>query len=121
MKLDVAIAGAVGVLLGSGIYYVASTASTQVPTLIGHPVGVAIFGLILLAIAIAEIPIMTFGLKKIAASTTPRPFLLGTHLIFVTFASVYAAIFVLFTGQIGWGLIIAAGLVVRFLVGASYK
>ncbi|MBI5303128.1 MAG: hypothetical protein HY868_13420 [Chloroflexi bacterium] len=121
MKLDVAIAGAIGLLMGAGIYYLASSASAQIPTLVAHPIGIVVIGLILVAFAGAEIPIMVFGLKKIAASTTPRPFLLGTHAIYVTFASVYAAIFVLLTGQIGWGMILAAGLVVRFGTGALFK
>ena len=80
MKLDVAVAGAIGMLIGAGIYQLASAVSEKYPALIAHPIGVAIIFLILLGIALAEIPVMLFGLKKIAASTTPRPFLLGTHL-----------------------------------------
>lgn len=121
MKLDVAIAGLIGLLFGAGIYLLASTASTQIPVLIAHPLGVTIVGLILLAFAIAEIPVMVFGLQKIAASTAPRFFLLGTHVMYVTFGAVYAAIFVLLTSQIGWGWIIAAGILARFGTGALFK
>ncbi|MBI5651711.1 MAG: hypothetical protein HZC40_14900 [Chloroflexi bacterium] len=121
MKWDVAIAGALGVLIGGGIYQLASMVSTRYSGLIEHPLGIAIIFLILLGIAIAEMPVMLFGLKKIAASTTPRPFLLGTHLVFVMFASVYAAIFVLLTGQIIWGWLLALVIVARFFTGALFK
>ena len=121
MKLDVAVAGAIGMLIGAGIYQLASAVSEKYQALIAHPIGVAIIFLILLGIALAEIPVMLFGLKKIAASTTPRPFLLGTHLVFVMFASVYAAIFVVLTGQIIWGWVLALVIVARFVAGALFK
>lgn len=121
MKPDIGIAGAVGVLIGMGIYLIASAASAQIGGVIQNPVGIGVVFVILLGFALAEIPLMVFGLTKIAASTTPRAFLLGTHLVYVTFASVYASIFIVLTAQAGLGGILIAILAVRFFTGVLFK
>lgn len=121
MKADIAIAGAMGALIGAGIYSIASAVSAQIGGLIQHPIAIGVAFVILLGFAIAEIPLMVFGIKKIAGSTTPRPFLLGTHLVYVTFASVYASIFILLTNQVGLGWVLAAILLVRFGTGVLFK
>jgi hypothetical protein len=121
VKLDTAIAGLVGAAIGVSIIFLANTVSAQIPTLVAHPVGVGVIFLILLGFTIAEMPVMLFGLKKIAASTTPRAFLLFTFLVYVMFASVYASIFVLLTTQTIWVWVLGAGIVARFATGTQFK
>ena len=118
MKRDFAFVGIIGLLIGAGVYFGASALSARIPTLLQGTLLVAIAFAFLLLLALIEIPMMVFGLRQMARSaSTPRRLLLATFGFFVAFASVYASAFVLLTGQIVLGLVIASLCVVRFIGG----
>jgi hypothetical protein len=118
MQRNLFLAGLLGLLLGIAIYAGACFVSTRLPILLQHPIVAGATFLFFLALSAVEIPVMFFGLRQIARSaTTPRAILISTFAIFVMFASVYASIFVLLTGQIGWGGGLALLSVARFASG----
>jgi len=118
MKRDFAFVGIIGLLIGAGVYFGASALSARIPTLLQGTLLVAIAFAFLLLLALIEIPMMVFGLRQMARSaSTPHRLLLATFGFFVAFASVYASAFVLLTGQIVLGLVIASLCVVRFIGG----
>jgi len=69
-----------------------------------------------LALSVAEIPMMVFALRKLADGRrgTPHFALAMTNVFYVFFASVYAGIFVLLTGQVVSGGALSALGIVRF-------
>ena len=89
-----------------------------VPVLIGGRWAWAVFAF-LLALSLAEIPLMVYGLRKIVATDTPGLdwAVVATNGTFVAFAAVYGGAFILLTGRIGWGLALCGLGLVRF--GAS--
>ncbi len=118
MKRDLAISGIIGLLIGGGMFYAAMSLSGILPRLIEDAVAVVVLFFILLAIAVAEIPMMSFGLRQMAQGKTPRALVVTVFLIYVTFASVYASILVLLTGATLLSFGLAALAVVRFATGA---
>lgn len=116
------LSGVLGVAIGALIFLAAVWISASIPRLVQDTVGVTIVLSVLLLLALAEIPMMLLGLWQMARSgTTPRGLLLGTFLVYVAFASVYAAIFVLVTGQTVWGGMLAALMLARFVSGVLLK
>jgi len=114
MQRDLALTGMVGLFVGAALYAGASALSTRIPILAQGTVVAAIVFAFLLLLALFEVPMMLFGLRQMARSAfTPRRLLLGTFGIYVAFASFYASAFVLLTGQIALGLVIAAVCVAR--------
>jgi len=122
MKRDFVLAGLTGLAVGFGVYAGASALSTVIPILLPSLFLAAItFGFFFI-LALLEIPVMLFGLRQMArSSTTPRRLLLGTFALYVMFASVYASMFVLLTGQIAWGIVLAALCLARFASGALIR
>jgi hypothetical protein len=118
MKRDLALAGIIGLLIGAGVYAGASALSTRLPILLsGVILGVTAFAFFFL-LALIEVPLMVFGLRQMARShSTPRRLVLATFGFYVAFASVYASAFVLLTGQIALGLVIAAMCLARLVSG----
>lgn len=122
MKRDFLVTGFLGVLVALVIYFVASVVSVRLPNLIQGAVGVGIVFGFLLTLSLVEIPVMVFGLRQMARSvSTPRRLILATFAFYVMFASVYASIFVLLTGQILWGAVLAALSLVRFASGVIVR
>ncbi len=118
MKRDLAMAGLIGLAIGGMIFYAASSLSAGLPRLVEGTIGVGLLFLVLLGIAVAEIPMMSLGLRQMAQGKTPRGLVVAVFLIYVTFASVYASILILLTGA----FLLSAGLaglaLVRFATGA---
>lgn len=105
-------------LVGAAIYLTAGAIAARIPIPVRGGIGVAIVFAILLLISLAEMPMMVYGLRQMARSaTTPRALLIGTFTVFVIFASVYASVFVLITGEFAWGLALAALCLARFAGG----
>ncbi len=117
MKRDLAISGIIGLLIGGGIFGAAIALSAVLPRLIENVIVVGMLFVILLGIAVAEIPMMSLGLKQMVRGKTPRALVVAVFLIYVTFASVYASILVLLTGAILLSLGLAALALVRFASG----
>lgn len=78
--------------------------------------------LFLLAFSLAEIPVMIFGIRRIAAGPNPRAKYVALLVIagYVFFAAVYAAPFILLTGWLGLGVVLAALSLARFITALVY-
>jgi hypothetical protein len=122
MRTSLVVSGLFGLLIAGGIYLGAVAVATRIPILIHDSIGVAIAFAILLVISLAEMPMMLFGLRQMARSkSTPSALMIGTYTVYVTFGSVYASFFVLITGQVRWGMVLAALCLARFASGAWVK
>ena len=86
------------------------------PVLVTNPIYVWGLWLFLLGFSVAEIPIMIFGIRRIAASANPRAkyVALLVNSGYPFFGAVYAAPFILLTGRFGLGTTLAALSFVRF-------
>lgn len=88
-----------------------------IPPLVTHTVYVWALFLFLIFFSIAEIPMMIFSIRRIAASANPKAkylvLLINTGYAF--FGAVYAAPFILLTGRLGLGAAMAALSLVRFI------
>jgi hypothetical protein len=97
-------------------------ATELLPALVTRPLyGWGLF-LFLLIFSVAEIPVMIFGIRRIASNTNPRAnyVALLLNVGYVFFAAVYAAPLILLTGWLGLGTILAALSFVRFISGIVY-
>ena len=122
MKGDIALSGIAGLIIGGSVYLVTSWVSAYLPFFIQGRIGVGIAFAVLLLIALAEMPMMVIAMRHMLHSpSTPRAIVLGTNIGYTAFASVYACIFVLATGQNSGGLALAALGIVRFLSGVFVK
>jgi hypothetical protein len=114
MQRDLTLSGIIGLLIGAGAYAGASALSARLVILLHGTIVIAIAFVILLLLALLEVPMMVLGLRQMARSnSTPRWLVVATFGFYVAFAAVYASAFVLLTGQIAWGLVIAAVCVAR--------
>jgi hypothetical protein len=93
-----------------------------IPVLVNSPIFAWGLFLFLLVFSVAEIPLMIFGIRRIAASPNPRSKYVVLLAItgYVFFAAVYAAPFFLLTGWLGLGLVLAALSLVRFMTVLVY-
>lgn len=122
MKRELILAGILGLGLGMAIFAGASALSTLVPILLRARLVVILAFVFLLLLSVIEIPVMIVALRQMARHTTTPPRLfVATFAAFVMFASVYAAIFVLLTGETGWGITLAALCLVRFAGGVLVR
>jgi hypothetical protein len=88
-----------------------------IPALITRPMYVWGLFLFLMIFSIAEIPVMLIGLRRMTASANPKAkyVALLTNAGYSFFGAVYAAPFILLTGQFGLGTAIAALSLIRFV------
>ncbi len=121
MKRALALSGFIGLLFGAGIYAGASVLTTLLPILVQGVVGAAIIFAIVLFFSLAEMPMMLFALRQMTRRTNPRRMVIIVFSLYVMFASVYASIFVLLTGQVVWGLALALLCAVRFASGVLIR
>ncbi len=122
MKADLVVSGVIGLLVGVAALMIASWVKSFVPPLIQGRLGATIAFGILLAIALIEMPLMVFGLRQMAReSQTPRTLVIGTFALYTSFASVYASAFVLATGEVVMGIILAVLTVPRLISGIWVK
>jgi hypothetical protein len=122
MRRDLVVFGLVGLGLGVSINLGAGAVAARIPIMIQGRIGGVVVFAILLAFSLAEMPLMLFGLQQLARSqTTPRAMVVGTYTVYVTFASVYASLFVVLTNEFAWGLVLAALCVARFASGAMIR
>ncbi len=122
MRRDLVVSGLIGLFVAAGIYFGAGAVSARIPVLIQGGAGAVIVFAILLLISLVEMPMMLFGLRQMARSqTTPGALVIGTFMVFVIFASVYASIFVVLTNEFAWGLVLAALCLARFASGVLVK
>jgi hypothetical protein len=100
----------------------ASVLSTLVPILLRARLVVILAFVFFLVLSVIEMPLMIVALRQMARrpGTSPR-LVWATFAIFVMFAAVYAAMFVVLTGQIIWSIVLAALCLVRFASGVLVR
>lgn len=122
MKRDLILAGILGLGLGIAIFAGASALSIFVPILLRARLVVIFAFIFFLVLSFIELPLMIVALRQLARSKSTSPRLVwATFAIFVMFAAIYAAMFVLLTGQIVWGIVLAALCLVRFASGVFVR
>ena len=78
---------------------------------------VVVFG----AFSVAEIPMMIFALRRLAAERTENHgIVLGLNALYVFFAAVYGVPVLLLTGSVGWGLALCGLGLLRFATGLAF-
>lgn len=72
--------------------------------------------------SIVEIPVMIFGIRRIATSVNPKAkyVALLTNAGYVFFGAVYAVPFILLTGRMGLGTALAAFSLIRFVTAIAF-
>ncbi len=123
MKRDIAIAGLLGLPLGFAIWLFTIWLKTLVPAFISDFISVLVIFLIMLFFALAEIPVMVFAIRKLSQTSLPRWIVLAIFMFFVSFAAVYALIFMLLTDSSysNFGLVLAGLSLARFCGGIFIK
>jgi hypothetical protein len=100
--------------------------SGWLPVLVSRPLYVWSIFLFLLFFSLAEIPVMIFGMRKMAASVNPKAkyVVLFANAGYTFFASVYAAPFILLAGQSVLELFVGALLgalgIIRFITSVLF-
>ncbi len=118
MKRDLLLAGLVGVFWGASIYAGASVLSAHIPILLAGSLAEIVAFIFLLILALGEMPMMVIGLRQMTHSAaTARLIVVGTFTFYVMFAALYASAFVLLTGAVAWGSVLAALSVMRWISG----
>lgn len=123
MKRDIAISGVLGLFFGPMIFFFANWVKSFIPTLISDFISALVIFLIMLFFALAEIPVMVFAIRKLSQTSLPRWIVLAIFMFFVSFAAVYALIFMLLTdtGYSNFGLVLAGLSLARFCGGVFIK
>lgn len=117
-RFEVIASGSIG-LIGAVVFTALCFLITQrwLPLLLTSAIIVGGLFLFLIVFSLAEIPLMIYGIHRIAASANPRARYLAllTTAGYVFFGAVYAAPFILLTGRVGLGVALAGLSVVRFI------
>lgn len=97
-------------------------ARAWIPALLTGPYLVWGMFLFLAAFSVAEIPMMIFAMRRMVASANPRAtfLVLLTTAAYTFFASVYAAPFILLTGQLWAGAALAGLSLARFVAATAF-
>ena len=92
-------------------------AQNWLPLLVTGPVYVWGIFLFLAVFSLVEIPVMVYSIGRIAKSTNPRAksIALFTNAAYIFFGAVYAVPFILLTGRLGLGTVLASSSVIRFI------
>ncbi len=118
MKSDIAISGVVGLAIGGLVFFAANWYKNNIPLLIEGSIAVGIAFLVLLLLALSEMPVTVWALQRMVRdASTPRAVVLGTHAVYNSFAAVYAAAFVLVTGKETLAFVLAGLGLLRFVSG----
>jgi hypothetical protein len=92
-------------------------AQEWIPVILTNPTYVWVLFLFLAVFSVAEIPLMIFGIRRIAASANPKAkyVALLTNTGYTFFAAVYATPFILLTGYLWTGAAMASLSLARFV------
>lgn len=113
--------GLIGAVVVTALCFAAMTWGL-IPILVTGSIYMWAIFLFLLAFSITEIPVMIIGIRRIAASANPKAkyvaWLLNCGYVF--FGAVYAVPFILLTGRLGLGALLAGLSLVRFISTLIY-
>jgi hypothetical protein len=123
-RTSIALTGLVG-LIGAvivTIFCLVLVTQPWYPIIITGSLVILILFLFLALFSVAEIPVMIYGLRSIAASENPRAntIVLITTGGYTFFAAVYAAPFILLTGNLWAGAALAGLSLVRFISAITF-
>ena len=111
-RISIALTGLVGFIGAIVLTALCIAVMVQgwIPALVTDPLLVWIIFLFLAFFSVVEIPVMIFGIRRLAASANPRAkyVALLTNAMYTFFAAVYAAPFILLTGYLWAGAALAA-------------
>jgi len=123
-RTNIALTGLIG-LIGAVVVTVFCTVVVNrawYPPIITNSGVVLILFLFLAVFSVAEIPVMIYGLRSIANSSNPRAstIVLITTAGYTFFAAVYAAPFILLTGNLWAGAALAGLSLVRLISAITF-
>lgn len=123
MKRDIAISGILGLVLGLFFFFFANWLKSLIPILVADFITTIVVFAILLSFALIEMPTMVFAIRLLSSTTISRRVVDGAFLFYVAFASIYAMIFILLSGNDHpyFGTWLAALGLVRFLSGVFLR
>jgi hypothetical protein len=123
VKRDISLSGILGLVLGLLIFLASIWVRSLIPALLPGFILALVTFVVLLLIALVEMPMMVFALRKMAQSTTPRLMISSGFALYAMFAAVYAAIFILLTdaGYFYFGATLAALGIARLVSGIWIK
>ncbi len=108
------LSGAVGVALAALVYFV----SIQVSGLLGRFVALReaeiIVFIILLGVALVEMPVMVFGLRTLRTQHLSPLLFYGVNALYIAFAAFYALVQVILFGVSTWSSILVGLCLVRW-------
>ena len=122
MKLDLVLSGLCGLIVAGFVFLAASGVAGYMPWSIQDALIEALVFALLLLVTVVEMPMMIIAMRQMVHNaSTPRAVVLGTNVGYVAFASVYAAVFLLITGESRWALLLAALSFLRFASGVLVR
>ncbi len=123
MKRDIALSGILGLIVGLLIVFFANWLKGFIPTPVSDSITTLVVFSIILLIALLEMPLMVFAIRRMSGTIMPRRIIGGVFLFYVSFAAVYAAIFLLLTADSysNLGMVLFASSTIRFLTGIFIK
>jgi hypothetical protein len=96
-------------------------ASGTVKPWLPYPWATLLFALMLGSFSLAEIPLMVYAMRRLAMERAGnRSLVLGLNALYVSFAAVYGVPVILLTGSLGWGLLLCALGLVRFVASLLF-
>lgn len=123
-RINIALTGLLGLIGAVVVTVFCMVVVNQVwyPTIITNSWVVLLLFLFLAVFSVAEIPVMIYGLRSIASSSNPRAstIVLITTAGYTFFAAVYAAPFILLTGNLWAGAALAGLSLVRFISAITF-
>jgi len=123
-RINIALTGLVGLIGAVVVTVFCMVVATQAwyPTIITNSWVILGLFLFLALFSVAEIPVMIYGLRSIASSSNPRAnvIVLITTGGYTFFAAVYAAPFILLTGNLWAGAALAGLSLVRLISAITF-
>lgn len=106
-------------LLAAGATWLVTSGTLEPP--LPHQAVTLLVVIVFGAFSIAEIPIMVFAMRRLAAERKEnRGVVLGLDALYVFFAAVYGVPVLLLTGSVGWGLALCGLALVRFATSLAF-
>lgn len=109
------VSGAAGLVVAALIYFGALGLRGALSGILPNGLAGTIIFFILLVVSILEIGVMVLALRQMLSARLEREFIYALNLIYVAFASVYAAIFLILVGDTSLGVVLAGLSLVRLL------
>ena len=112
-RLILWLSGAVGILFAALIYFAALQVRGVLGGWVPFPLARLVIFFILFAVSLAEILVMTFALRKLWQTRIPK-LIYVVNVLYVAFAAVYAAVFLVLVDDPNLGAVLASLSFVRW-------